>query len=111
MDCDATDEYLASLYRSETTAWQKSFQEQAGSVGELIGSSRVPEFRAHWRELTRIRAPRVGDELLDLGCQTGEFGSIAQADGVTPHGVELSADYAHQALVKWGGRSRISPNP
>ena len=99
------------MYRNQTTVWQKSFLEQTGAVGELIGSSRVPEFRAHWRELKRIRAPKVADELLDLGCQTGEFGSIAQADGIEPYGIELSPDYAEQAVKTWGVPGRVSAEP
>jgi len=111
VDCDVTDEYLAALYRNESVVWQKAFLEKIGFVGDAISGSRLPEFEAHWRDLKQVRAPVAGDELLDLGCQTGEFGSVAQADGVMPYGIELSTDYADQAGRNWGGADRVSSAP
>lgn len=111
VDCDVTDDYLTALYRNESVAWQKAFLEKSGSVGDAIGASRLPEFAAHWRDLKQVRAPTAGDELLDLGCQTGEFGSIAQIDGVQPYGIELSPDYAEQAAKAWGNSGCVSSEP
>lgn len=110
VDCDVTDAYLANLYRSESIEWQKAFLEKGG-VAEAIGGSRVPEFRAHWRAMTALRRAAGGDQLLDLGCQTGEFGSVAQADGVLPNGIELSPDYAQRARTAWGAASTVSSEP
>ena len=77
VDCDVSEEYLEALYRSESADWQRSFLAQTGLAAEAIGVSRLPEFEAHWRELVRHRRPSASDTLLDLGCQTGEFGSVA----------------------------------
>jgi 2-polyprenyl-3-methyl-5-hydroxy-6-metoxy-1,4-benzoquinol methylase len=110
VDCDVTDEYLASLYRNESLEWQKAFMGKTG-VAEAIGSGRLPEFRAHWDEMKAQRPVGRGDTLLDLGCQTGEFGAIALADGVVPNGIELSPDYAERARVAWGPASTVLSEP
>jgi 2-polyprenyl-3-methyl-5-hydroxy-6-metoxy-1,4-benzoquinol methylase len=106
VDCDVTDDYLAGLYRNESIEWQKAFMEKGG-VAEAIGNSRLPEFRAHWHEMKALRRVARGDALLDLGCQTGEFGTIAMADGVVPNGIELSPDYAQRARTAWGAASTV----
>ena len=110
VDCDVTDEYLANLYRSESIEWQKTFLEKGG-IAEAIGNSRLPEFQAHWADIGGVRAPRKGEQLLDFGCQTGEFGSVAMRDGVVPNGVELSPDYAQKAQAAWGTRSKVVAEP
>jgi 2-polyprenyl-3-methyl-5-hydroxy-6-metoxy-1,4-benzoquinol methylase len=110
VDCDVTDEYLANLYRSESIEWQKAFMEKSG-VAEAIGGSRLPEFRMHWSDINGIRAARKGDQLLDFGCQTGEFGSVAMRDGVVPNGIELSPDYAQRAQAAWGTQSSVISEP
>ncbi|HTT12259.1 MAG TPA: class I SAM-dependent methyltransferase [Burkholderiaceae bacterium] len=110
VDCDVTDEYLESLYRNESIEWQKAVLE-AGGVTELIGGSRLPEFRSHWDDITSVRAPSDGEQLLDFGCQTGEFGSVAMRDGVVPNGIELSPDYAHKAQAAWGAQSKVVSEP
>ena len=106
VDCDVGDEYLASLYRNESIEWQKAFLEKGGAT-EAIAASRLPEFREHWHDLTRLRPARRDDQLLDLGCQTGEFGSIVMRDGVVPNGIELSPDYAEKARVAWSGQGTV----
>ena len=110
VDCDVTDEYLAGLYRNESTEWQKAFLEKGGAT-EAIGNSRLPEFRAHWGDIARVRPPRNDEELLDFGCQTGEFGSVAMHDGIVPNGIELSPDYARGAQAAWGERSTVISEP
>jgi 2-polyprenyl-3-methyl-5-hydroxy-6-metoxy-1,4-benzoquinol methylase len=111
VDCDVTDEYLASLYRSESIEWQKGFLDKSGATAEPIGGSRLPEFRAHWNDIIKVRGARDGDELLDFGCQTGEFGSVAKRDGIVPNGVELSPDYAQSARLAWGPESTVVSEP
>jgi 2-polyprenyl-3-methyl-5-hydroxy-6-metoxy-1,4-benzoquinol methylase len=110
VDCDVTAEYLANLYRNESIEWQKAFFERGGAT-EAIGGSRMPEFREHWHDITRVRSAREGDQLLDFGCQTGEFGSVAMDDGVVPNGVELSPDYAQRAQAAWGSQSTVISEP
>ena len=110
VDCDVTDEYLAALYRNESLEWQKAFLEKGGAT-DAIGSSRLPEFRAHWHDLTRARGARRGEQLLDFGCQTGEFGAVALEQGVVPNGVELSPDYAQRARSAWGAASTVVSEP
>lgn len=110
VDCDVTDEYLANLYRSESIEWQKAFM-QKGGAAEAIGGSRLPEFHAHWDDIRRTRRAQRGEQLLDFGCQTGEFGSVAMKDGVVPNGVELSPDYAQKARDAWGSASTVVSEP
>src|SRR5262245_31852940 len=110
VDCDVTDEYLASVYQKESLEWQKAYMEESG-VDEAIAGSRVPEFRAHWTEITEVRTASEGEQLLDFGCQTGEFGVVAMRDGVIPNGVELSADYAQTAQAVWGASSDVVSEP
>ncbi len=110
VDCDATDEYLANLYANESLEWQKAFMAQGGAT-EAIGTSRLPEFRAHWWAMKAARPATRGDTLLDLGCQTGEFGAIAMKDGVVPNGIELSPDYAQRARAAWGEASTVLSEP
>ena len=108
VDSDVTDAYLADLYGSET----------ADSIVELTGgrshddivASRLSEFRLHWDAMKQCRPVQDGDELLDFGCQTGEFGTVAQRDGVRPHGIELSPSYAATARRVWGQDSTVHPS-
>ena len=99
VDSDVTDAYLASVYEGEALdEGATDFQVSHEDIRQL----RVPEFQRHWRRLRELRPPRPGDFLLDVGCQMGDFGAIAQADGVQPCGLELSAPYAEACRVRWG---------
>ena len=99
VDSDVTDAYLASVYEGEALdEGATDFQVSHEDIRQL----RVPEFQRHWRRLRELRPPRPGDYLLDVGCQMGDFGAIAQADGVQPCGLELSAPYAEACRVRWG---------
>lgn len=106
VDSDVTDAYLAKLYEAETTEWVEDLFDRSGLV-----SRRLPEFQAHWTDMKAVRPPRKGDRLLDIGCQTGEFGSVPQADGVTPNGVDLSPDYAAQCRKRWGAPAEVHCGP
>ena len=100
-DCDVTEEYIDSLYASESVEWQKEF---TGASAE-IGVSRVAEFRTLARRMFDIK-PWTSEQpakILDFGCQTGEFNEVAKSiASVDPYGVELSQDYAEHAAKRWG---------
>ena len=102
------DEYLAEIYANETV---ESVKDIPGGDHSAIVDLRLPEFRRHWAELRRLCPPRSGDELLDVGCQTGDFGMLPMADGVTPHGVEMSRSYADTCLKRWGASSVVHCGP
>lgn len=104
VDSDVSDEYLRDLYAEETV---ESIVEAIGQSHDEVVAPRLPEFRLHWAEMKGRRPPLPGDELLDVGCQTGEFGSLALRDGVRPHGIELSATYAASAREAWGDGSEV----
>lgn len=104
VDSDVTDEFLAGIYADETIDVGRggaSMDEARAQIAAL----RVPEFQRHWATLRSTRPPGAGDRLLDLGCQLGDFGSIAAADGVSPCGVELSRAYADACAQRWGGQT------
>lgn len=109
VDCEVSDEHLTDLYVSETV---EGVPEIAGglSLDQLV-VDRLPEFEAHWAVLKQHRPVAAGDELLDFGCQTGEFGSVAQRDGVRPSGIELSPSYAGAARNLWGDGSVVHSGP
>lgn len=105
VDSDVDDAYLTRLYSSETVAGVLDILELDDH--DELTAVRIPEFSAHWELMKRFRSPSSGDCLLDFGCQTGEFGAIAQRDGPRMFGVELSPDYASIAAERWGGGSTI----
>lgn len=105
VDSEVSDEYLLDLYASETV---ESVAEVTGGLShEAIVAPRLPEFRVHWADIKKYRGVRRGDQLLDIGCQTGEFGELALRDGVRPNGIELSDAYAATARKLWGDRSHV----
>lgn len=98
VDCDVTNEYLDSLYSSESVDWQKEFRDSPIAAGQ----ERLEEFRLLCNLIFRMKQPTKGMKLLDFGCQTGEFCEIASKDKlVEPFGVEMSQDYADHAMRKW----------
>lgn len=105
VDSDVSDEYLHDMYALES---EESVAEVLGGQGhDDVLAPRLPEFRLHWAQMKRQRPVRTGDQLLDFGCQTGEFGSLALADGVRPNGIELSMSYAATARANWGAQSLV----
>ena len=100
VDSNVNEAYLVSLYADETEAGIATITK--GIDHDTILSSRMPEFARHWRAMRGHRPPTVGDRLLDLGCQTGDFGSLVAVDGVAQTGIELSREYAEKARRSWG---------
>jgi 2-polyprenyl-3-methyl-5-hydroxy-6-metoxy-1,4-benzoquinol methylase len=100
VDSDVTDEYLRHIYTQESPEAVEAMI--GGMEHRQIVAVRLPEFRRHWNAMRRLRPPRPGDQLVDVGCQTGDFGRIAQSDGVQPHGVELSTAFAATCRRLWG---------
>ena len=105
VDSDVTDAYLADLYGSETA--ESIVELTGGRSHDDIVVSRLSEFQLHWDAIKGCRPVQASDQLLDFGCQTGEFGTIAARDGVRPHGVELSPSYASSAKEAWGEGSMV----
>lgn len=103
VDSDVTEEHLASLYAGETIATTS----ETGYDHEALVVNRLPEFRRVWRLMVSRRPPGHHERLLDLGCQTGEFGALAIADGVIPDGIEISDEYAELTRATWGPASNI----
>lgn len=105
VDSSVTDDYLTGIYANETV---ESAKEAGGGVDHTqMLSRRLPEFERHWARMKQFRPPRPGDQLLDVGSQTGDFGALAQQDGVQPHGVELLSSYAEFCRERWGNRSQV----
>lgn len=109
VDSDVDDAYLSSLYENETAEVVRELL--PGATQEALANARIPEFEHLWRWIKAMRKPTAGDKLLDVGCQTGELGSIAKRDGIEPNGVELSPDYAAKALRAWGPPSKVHQAP
>jgi 2-polyprenyl-3-methyl-5-hydroxy-6-metoxy-1,4-benzoquinol methylase len=109
VDSNVTDEYLEGVYAKETI---QSVEEVAGGIEhtQRVGR-RLPEFERHWARMKQLRPPRPGEQLLDVGSQTGDFGALAQRDGVQPHGVELSKSYADLCEERWGNGSQVHCGP
>jgi 2-polyprenyl-3-methyl-5-hydroxy-6-metoxy-1,4-benzoquinol methylase len=108
VNSSVTDEYLADIYANETV---ETVKEIPGADHEAIVDVRLPEFRSHWADLKRLCPPRPGDALLDIGCQTGDFGTFPLADGVVPNGIEMSRSYADVCRQRWGGGSLVHCGP
>ena len=104
VDSSVTDKYLSEIYSRESADWAR---EVSGTDQEERIALRLPEFHHHWNRLKQVRAPRSGDQLLDVGCQTGDFGAVAQQDGVQPNGIELSESYAEVCRKRWGSTARV----
>jgi len=109
VDSNVTDEYLNEFYANETA---ESASEAARGIDHAqIVALRLPEFQRHWGRIKKLRPPRQGDQLLDVGSQTGEFGALVQQDGVQPHGIELSRSYADFCRERWGSGSQVHCGP
>jgi len=108
VDSAVTDDFLAQVYAGETpeTSGEASGKEHA----ELV-AGREPEFEHHWRRLSSLRPPEEGDALIDVGCQTGDFGDLAKRSGVAPHGIELSTAYAAISRARWGDSAPVHCGP
>jgi SAM-dependent methyltransferase len=110
VDSDVTDEYLSDLYRHESI----DVAQGGASVDEAharVAALRLPEFRRHWDLLRSVRPPRVGDRLMDFGCQMGDFAALAIPSGVIPNGIELSEVYAVACRARWGSESLVHCGP
>ena len=105
VDSDVTDEYLSSVYTGETVDSVRVAT--AGIEHSEIVNLRIPEFQRHWQQIKKYRVIARGDRLIDVGCQTGEFGSIVLQDAVQPNGTELSSSYADTCRSKWGEESQV----
>ena len=106
VDCDVTEEYLSALYSKESVDWQLNYTKSSSS--ETIGRSRISEFSYVWRSAIQVRNPRAGENVLDVGSQTGEFCKIAMSESaVIPFGIELSADYASKCRAQWQGKGHV----
>lgn len=109
VDSDVTDEYLNEIYALETVDTTK--EATNGIEHAQILGLRLPEFRRNWELMKRVRPPAPEDRLLDLGAQTGDFGSVARQDGVAPNGIELSNAYAEACRKRWGPGSEVHCGP
>lgn len=105
VDSNVTDEYLYDLYAQESEATIQTITPAFSCEQHM--TLRLPEFLQHWHLMKHYRQPQSGDQLLDVGCQTGEFGSVVQRDQVQPHGIELSVEYAAQCRRCWGPHAEV----
>lgn len=105
VDSDVTDEYLSAIYENESL---ESVHELRKEIDHSkILNRRIPEFRYHWEQMKKLRRPKPQDKLLDVGCQTGDFGAVVQQDGVQPNGTELSESYASICKARWGNEAQV----
>ncbi len=108
VDSDVSDAYLSGMYEAETVEGIADLR--CGTTHDAIVETRLPEFERNWRLMQARRPARPGDRLLDVGCQTGEFGELVAKSGVIPNGVELSPEYADTARRRWGPASVVQPS-
>lgn len=99
VDSDVTDEYLSNVYSDEEM--DNDYHDS------IILGSRLDEFKKHWSGMIKVRTPKAGERMLDIGCQTGEFGALAQKDGLQLSGLELSKSYAELCKKKWGDKEHV----
>ena len=111
VDSEVDEQYLNGIYAEETILTGHESATTEEEAHRQVLDLRLPEFEQHWSLLKRLRTPATGENLLDMGCQMGDFGALALADGVIPHGIELSADYAGRCKARWGSASTIHRGP
>jgi 2-polyprenyl-3-methyl-5-hydroxy-6-metoxy-1,4-benzoquinol methylase len=104
VDSEVSDSYLRDFYVNETP---ESIQEIVDVEQAQLVMHRLPELQHHWTHMTLVRSPQKGERLLDVGCQTGDFGVLAQYDGVQPNGIELSQSYAAISQQRWGSEAHV----
>lgn len=105
VDNNVTDSYLEDFYKNEFI--EKNNIDSKKSVHDMIVEIRTPDFIDHWNQIKSYLPPTKSSKLLDIGSQTGEFGSLVLADGVTPNGLDLSEDYVNICQSKWGTSSVV----
>lgn len=110
VDSDVDEPYLASIYEHETILTGREGLSVDVAHRQVL-DLRLPEFQHHWSLLKRFRPPRSVDRLLDMGCQMGDFGELARQEGVRPHGIELSSDYASRCRVRWQDPQSVHEGP
>jgi 2-polyprenyl-3-methyl-5-hydroxy-6-metoxy-1,4-benzoquinol methylase len=110
VDSDIDDAYLTHIYEGETQEVGELSADSQKAAAAIL-ALRLPEFQRHWELLKQLRPPRAGDQLLDMGCQTGDFGALALADGVQPSGIELSHAYADRCQERWGPAATVLREP
>lgn len=102
VDSDVTQEYLSTV-QAEYTPDVK--------YREYESVLRASELALNWQLMKNYRSPQRGDKLLDVGSAFGDFGAIAQKDGVQPNGVELIPQAVQHSLKIWGEGSRVHVGP
>src|SRR5689334_16146074 len=62
VDSEVSDSYLHDFYVNETP---ESTQEIANVEQVQLAKHRLTEFQHHWTQMTLVRSPQRGDQLLD----------------------------------------------
>lgn len=104
VDSDVTESYLDELMASPV---QENEGRTTYADTEDKDKIRDAELAENWQMITRVRAPRQGDLLLDYGSAWGGFGNAAKQSGVKPSGIELQAAGAQHSRRRWGPGSIV----
>lgn len=107
VDSDVTETYLMDLMAIEVPEFSEKKIYEHSSEAEVI---RNGELRNNWDMIKLVRQPVAGEKLLDYGSAWGAFGSIANQDGIIPHGVELQPEAVRNSLKLWG-RGHVHAGP
>lgn len=99
VDSDVTEEYLDSLMAEDVPEMKTKTIYGMNQEYELV---RNEELKLNWAMIKKMRNPKIGEHLLDLGSAWGAFGSIVQQDGIIPNGIELQPEAVMSSLKLWG---------
>jgi 2-polyprenyl-3-methyl-5-hydroxy-6-metoxy-1,4-benzoquinol methylase len=104
VDSDVSDGYLSALQAVDILEKHDATIYERDDIQEKI---RTRELEEHWAIVRRLREPKALEQLLDYGSAWGAFGSLAQADGVVPNGVELQPSGVAHSRAVWGQASVV----
>jgi len=92
-------EELSRLYTRE---YYEAWGARGGEDSEVMAMKQA----TFTPRLNRVKPIRKGARILDVGCATGFFLTLVEAEGGEAHGVEISPYAAGEARKRWGGRVR-----
>ena len=111
VDSEVTEDYLDEL---QATHIPQNENRTTYAPTEDRDEVRTAELAENWQMITKVRAPRQGERLLDYGSAWGAFGNVARQSGVVPNGSRSNPKnlkYVIVALPYRCSRALIACNP